>query len=93
MIRTFDFVFILRRDEDKKRRVYHLMEYPHDDNYEIEGWSLSFDYEHKIITIYENGKAPCLKYKFIPAEITYDSLRALIEMENPDYQFDIAYLE
>lgn len=94
MIRTFDFVFILRRSEEERRKIVSMMEQTENAECEIKGWHLLFQQERKVVIVTNNGTDDYLAWKFIPAQISYDSLRTLMGMEagNQNAELDIRYL-
>lgn len=93
MIRTFDFVFQLKRSKKERDRIYSMMEAPENIDCDLGGWHLSFEQDRKIVTITSNGTDENLLYKFVPAEISYDSLRYLIDPEDKrEIECQIKYL-
>lgn len=91
MIRTFDFIFVLLRSEEKREQVCLLMEQAEDVEYDIDGWHLGFDQKRMVVTVTNNGTDEYLKSKFIPAEISYRSLKELMrcdENDNNDERID-----
>ena len=93
MVRTFDFVFLLKRSEEERDKVYSMMEEAENTDYDLGGWHLSFVQDRRIVIITNNGTDESLFYKFVPAEISYDSLKELINPDNKqDAEFYIKYL-
>lgn len=91
MIKTFDFVFELRRSEEKRKIIYSMMEQLNDVEYDLRGWHLVFDQKRSIVTITSNGTDEHLEWKFIPAEISYKSLRSIVEYDK-DIELQIKFL-
>lgn len=79
MVRTFDFIFILKKSEKERDEIYRMMEAAENREYDLGGWHLKFEQERKVVTVTDNGTDACLSRKFDPAEISYDSLRYLID--------------
>lgn len=95
MIRTFDFVFTLQRDEAMRNRIYELMNSSINEEIDIRGWHLFFDQSRGWVVITDNGTDEYLHYKFTPAEIEYDSLIHLMDPVklNEEIEFQMNYRE
>ena len=93
MVRTFDFVFLLKRSEEERGKVYSMMEEADNTDYDLGGWHFLFVQDRKIVIITDNGTDESLSYKFVPAEISYDSLKELINPDNKqETELQITYL-
>ena len=46
---------------------------------DLGGWHLLFEQDRKTVTVTNNRTDEHLSYKFVPAEISYDSLKELID--------------
>lgn len=92
MIRTFDFIYELKRTEEKRNMVISLMEQKIHTTIDIGGHSIRFIPNRNIALISCNRTDPTLKERFIPAEISYDSLKQLITDKNLDKPLDIKWL-
>ena len=95
MVRTFDFVFILQRNENLRKEIYELMDSSYDEETDIGGWHLLFNPKRRWVVVTDNGSDEFLKYKFTPAEIEYDSLIHLMDpaKHNEEYDFKMNYRE
>ena len=98
MIRTFDFVLELQKSEEKRKIIYSLMEQKNDVEYDLRGWHLLFEQKRTIVTVTSNGTDDYLEWKFIPAEISYKSLRTMMDFnkgtdwDNEDDDLEIKWL-
>lgn len=93
MVRTFDFIFLLKRSEKERNKICSIMEAAENADYDLGGWHLSFAQDRKIVTITDNGTDEYLTHKFCPAEISYDSLKELIDSDDRrDKEFYVKYL-
>lgn len=95
MIRTFDFIFQLRTNNEKRTQVYNYMGSDDDMEMDIQGWHLMFDSKRRCVVVTSNGTDDYLQYKFIPAEIEYDSLRYLMNSNTnkKEAAMKVRYLE
>ena len=55
------------------------MEQKNDVEYDLRGWHLLFEQKRTIVTVTSNGTDDYLEWKFIPAEISYKSLRIMMD--------------
>lgn len=93
MVRTFDFVFRLKRSEEERNKIYSMMEEAENTDYDLGGWHLSFEQDRRIVIITDNGTDESLSCKFVPAEISYDSLKELIDPDDKqETELQITYL-
>jgi len=92
MIRTFDFIFYLRKSEKQKTFIYSKINETEDFEYDIQGWHLSFNSARKVVTVTNNHTDNYLDWEFIPAEISYASLINLVEGIVSDSELEIRYL-
>ena len=93
MIRTFDFVFSLQRSKEERDEIYRMMEESENVECDLGGWHLLFEQDKKTVTVTDNGTDEHLSYKFVPAEISYDSLKALIDpKDKQETELQIKYL-
>ena len=63
-----------------------------DVEYDYAGWHLYFDSEKKWVRVTDNGTDKTLAVKFVPAEMSYKTLTALINKEDIE-DLEIRYLE
>ena len=88
MNRVFDFVFRIQRDENLRKQIYHLIESKEDEEFDIEGWHLFFDKKRNWVVITNNGTMDYLKFKFWPAEMSFDTLIHFMDPDKFDEDFD-----
>jgi len=94
MVRTFDFVFSIQRDEGLRDQIYELLNSKEDSNYDIKGWHLFFDHNRKVVVITSNGIGDYLKSEFVPAEVVFDSLISVMDpaKHNDSCEFKMRFL-
>lgn len=95
MVRTLDFVFQLQKNETKRAEIYRLMNSEKDEEKDIQGWHLLFDQKRKWVVVTNNGTDDYLECKFVPAEISYESLIHIMDPSkfDEDIDFEMRYLE
>ena len=93
MVRTFDFIFLLKRNKEDRDKIYSMMEASENIECDLGGWHLLFEQDRKTMTVTNSGTDEHLSYKFVPAEISYDSLKALIDpKDKQETELQIKYL-
>ena len=93
MVRTFDFIFLLKRNTEDRDKIYSMMEASENIECDLGGWHLFFEQDRKIVTVTDNGMDEHLSYKFVPAEISYGSLKALIDpKDKQEPELQVKYL-
>lgn len=93
MVRTFDFIFLLKRNKEDRDKIYSMMEASENIECDLGGWHLVFEQDRKIVTVTDNGTDEHLSYKFDPAEISFDSLKSLMDPDSrQETEFQIKYL-
>ena len=95
MVRTFDFVFLLQKNETKRAEIYKFMKSEKDVEIDIQGWHLLFDNKRKWAVVTNNGTDDYLRSKFVSAEISYESLIHIMDPSkfDEDIDFEVRYLE
>lgn len=79
MMQTFDFIGIVWRDEKLKSELIENMSTGQKKEIIIEMYRLFFDYDKKIINISCNEPDYIFARKIVPVEITYESMKNLID--------------
>ncbi len=92
MIRTFDFIAFFRGHKKDREKLLTMMACDHDIDYDHGGWHLHFDVARQWLQITNNGRDESLSRKFIPAEMSFKTLEALVYGGTPE-ELEIRYLE
>ncbi len=64
------------------------MDSDHDEELDIRGWHLYFDHSRRWVVITDNGIDETLHIKFTPAEIEYETLVYLMDLERRDKEIE-----
>lgn len=94
MVRTFNFVFQLQKNETKRAEIYRLMNSENDEEIDMQGWHLLFDQKKKWVEVTNNGTDDYLECKFVPAEISYASLIHIMDPSKfgEEIEFEIRFI-
>jgi hypothetical protein len=95
MNRVFNFVFRIQKNENLRNRIYKLDESKEDEEFDIEGWHLFFDKKRSWVVVTNNGTMEYLKYKFGPAEMSFETLIHLMDPSKfgEDFEEQVRYLD
>lgn len=73
-------------------KLLTIMQGEKDADHNHGGWHLHFDVERQWVRITDNGSDKLLSTKFVPAEMSFKTLEAILCGEKPE-KLEIRYLE